>query len=180
MKKVIKAGLLSVFVLSAIFASGQKLKFGHTDMQAIVAEMPEMKEAQQKLEAEAKKIENRLVEMQTEYQKKVEEYMQNENLKQESPEKWDALTKADKEAEIQSLQTRIQQYQGSAQETLAKKQNELFKPVSDKFKAAVKEVAEAEGLIYVQDISTLLYFSPTQSIDITDKVKAKLAAKGSN
>ena len=57
-----------------------------------------------------------------------------------------------------------------------KKQIELYTPITEKVQNAIKAVAEEEEFTYIFDESTLLYFSTTQSIDVTDKIKAKLAA----
>jgi outer membrane protein len=156
------------------FTSAQNLKFGHTNSQEIMTLMPDTKLAQDELEKLAKTHTERFNAMKAEYEKKYTEYVENSQLKKESPEKWDDLTIADKESELQNLQQRLQNYEGLAQQKIAEKQNELLKPITDKITEAIKNVAVEGKFIYIFDISTLLYFSPDQSVDITPLVKKKL------
>lgn len=174
MKTVFRLGILFVFLLSFEYASAQKLKFGHTDSQAIMTALPDTKTAQKTLEAEGKKMELHLKNMQAEAQKKYNEYLENQNLAPASPEKWSELEYTDKEAELQGLQDRITKYQQSASDVLTKKQNELYKPILEKVKNAISEVATEGGFIYIFDINALLYFSESQSIDVTPLIKKKL------
>ncbi len=76
-----------------------------------------------------------------------------------------------------SLQQRLQSYDGSVQQKINAKQVELLTPISEKVQKAIKDVAEAGQYIYIFDESTLLYFSKTQSIDVTEDIKKKLAAE---
>ncbi|MCF6367038.1 MAG: OmpH family outer membrane protein [Bacteroidales bacterium] len=167
-----------VFLLTVVMGttSAQKLKFGHTNSQKLIDEMPETKKAKEELEALTAKYTTRFQEMQTEYQKKATEFSENEQLADASPEKWDDLTKEDKYSEIMGLQQRLQTYEASVQQKINDKQIELLTPISEKVQKAIKEVAEAGEYIYIFDESTLLYFSKTQSIDVTDEIKKKLAA----
>lgn len=175
MKNVLKLSILIVLLFAGSIVNAQK--FGHTDMQKIITQLPETEVAKKDLEKEAKKIENHLLGMQTEYQKLGETYMQNDKLNPKSPEKWDGATKADKLAEIQGLEVRIQKYQQTAQKTLADKQNKIYQPIYDKVKKAIKDVAVEGKFTYIFDISTLLYYDEKQSVDVSDKVKAKLSKK---
>lgn len=174
MKTILKTGIFIALIATVTQISAQKYKFGHTDSQKILQQMPELKDAQKKLQAEQKKIEERLLSMRTEYQNKVQAYMENEQLAAESPEKWDALTKADKEAEITSLEERITKYQTNAEQSLITKQEELYQPILKKIKDAIKDVAEEGNYIYIFDVNALLYYSETKSTDVTPMVKKKL------
>lgn len=168
-----------VFLMTVVMgtASAQKMKFGHTNSQKLIDEMPETVKAKAELEALTKKYTTRFQDMQAEYQKKYTEFAENGQLNPASPEKWDDLTQQDKEAEIMGLQQRLQQYEGSVQQKINAKQVELLTPISEKVQKAIKEVAEAGGYIYIFDESTLLYFSKTLSVDVTAEIKKKLAIK---
>ncbi len=174
MKAIFKLSVLLVFLLSAGYTSAQNFKFGHTDSQAVLASLNETKEAQKALEKEQKDIQDRLAEMQAEAQKVYADYLENINLAPESPEKWSQLVTKDKEAELQSLQQRIQNYQESARNTLAEKQNKLYQPILEKVQKAIKEVAKEGNFTYIFDVNSLLYFSADQSIDITPLLETKL------
>jgi len=175
MKTILKITTVAAMMLLMLGnVSAQKSKFGHIDSQALLMSLPETDAAKKSLEAEKKKIENRLVSMDTEAKKKYQEYMENEALAAASPEKWSDLEKRDKEAEIQSLQQRMQTFQASAEQELAKKQNELYEPILKKVDEAIKAVAEEGKYTYLFDVNAVLYFSPTQSVDVTSAVKSKL------
>ncbi len=176
MKVLLRLSIV-VFFLTTAFGtvSAQKLKFGHTNSQKLVEEMPETKKAREELQKITDKHKKRFEEMQAEYQQKYTEILENSELADESAEKWDELTMEDKQAEFMSLQQRIQAYEQNASEKINQKQIELFTPITEKVQNAIKAVAEEEEFIYIFDESTLLYFSKTQSIDVTDKIKKKLA-----
>lgn len=165
-----------VFFLTTAFGtvSAQKFKFGHTNSQKIVEEMPETKKAREELQALTEKHKKRFEEMQAEYQQKYSEIVENSELADESPEKWDELTMEDKQAEFMGLQQRIQAYEQSASEKINQKQVELYTPITEKVQNAIKAVAEEGGYTYIFDETTLLYFSKTQSIDVSDEIKKKL------
>jgi outer membrane protein len=174
MKTISKLSLVVILLISAGSLSAQKsFKFGHIDSQGILQQMPDTKTAQTALEEETKKIQEHLKTMQVEYQNKINEYMENENLVAGSPEKWSALIKQEKESEIQGLQQRIQDFQGSAEKSLSEKQTQLYQPILDKVDKAIKEVAKEGKFIYVFDVNTLLFYSD-ESIDIAPLVKQKL------
>ncbi len=178
MKVLIRLSAI-VFLLTVVMgtASAQKLKFGHTNSQKLIDDMPETKKAKEELEALTAKYTKRFQEMQAEYQNKYQVILENDQLNPASPEKWDDLTMEDKQAELMSLQQRLQSYEGSVQQKINAKQVELLTPISEKVQKAIKDVAEAGQYIYIFDESTLLYFSKTQSIDVTAEIKKKLAAE---
>lgn len=174
MKKSLNFALLIALIFSFGFTSAQKFKFGHTNSQEIMQALPDTQNAKTELEKLAKQHTDRFNAMKAEYEKKYTEYIENSQLKPESPEKWDELTYADKETELQSLQQRLTNYEAMAQQKLQEKQNELLKPITDKVTKAITDVAKEGAFTYIFDISTLLYFSEEQSIDITPLVKKKL------
>ena len=177
MKVLLRLSVVMIFLTTAFgTVSAQKLKFGHTNSQKIVEEMPETKKAREELQTLTDKHKKRFEEMQAEYQQKYTEIVENGELADESPEKWDELTMEDKQAEFMSLQQRIQAYEQNASEKINKKQMELYTPITEKVQDAIKAVAEEGEYIYIFDESTLLYFSKTQSIDVSEEIKKKLAA----
>ncbi len=178
MKKLIGLSVVLIFLSTAFNnVSAQKIKFGYTDSQKLVQEMPETKKAQEDLKALTEKHTKRFQDMQAEYQKKYQELVENSQLVDASPEKWDELTMQDKQQELMSLQQRMQSYEQSAQKAISDKQVELLTPITEKVQKAIKDVAEEGGYTMIFDEATLLYISKTQAIDVTDAVKKKLAVK---
>jgi outer membrane protein len=168
MKKLI--GLFVILFLSAgtmsMFAQTQK--FGHINVSELLSVMPERETAQVELQAFAVELEDELEIMQTELEKKYSEYLKNEKTLND-------VVKASRQQELQNLQTRIQDYQGTAQQNYAKKESELLQPILNKANKAIQEVGKENGFTYIFDISTgaVVYFAENTT-DVMDLVKKKL------
>lgn len=164
-----------VIVLCSIFFAGslsaQPLKFGHIDFQQLLVAMPEREVAKTALEKVQTDLETKLGQMQKEYQEKGKEYVALAQTKDAN----EALVKA-KQDEVQSLQERIQTFQQTAQEGLQKEETKQFQPVIEKARKAINEVAKEQGLLYVFEVNSVLYFSD-DSMDLLKLVKTKLGIK---
>lgn len=173
----------TISILAVLFiAVGMNLnaqtayKFGHIKSTELIQSLPESEQAQKAIEAEQKSMKDQMEIMNVEYNNKVNDFLTNQKLPAGDPKKWSEIISADKEKEIQGLQTRIQEFQQNASEILQSKQSELFKPILEKVDKALKEVAKENKFTYIFDVNTLLYFSE-ESIDITSMVRAKLGTK---
>jgi len=159
----------SLLLLVGASASAQTLKFGHIDFQQLVQGMNEFEVAQKAMAKLTTDLESQLGVMQKEYQTKSQEYVAL--IKQ--PNVTDAIRQA-KEADITSLQERIQTFQQQAQENLQKEQTKQMQPVVEKARKAVADVAKEQGLIYVFDAPSILYFDASLSVDILAAAKSKV------
>jgi len=165
-KGILITSLLSLFYCTNIFS--QNLKFGHIDSQKVLESMPQRDSAQKVLEKEFKEMENILQEMQVEFNKKYQSYLEKQDSL--SP-----IVKKAKEEELQQLQERVQNYQQTAQQDIQKRESALLKPIMDKAKSAIEEVGKENGFVYVFDTAggLLLYYSD-KSTDIFPLVCKKL------
>lgn len=168
MKNLFKVIALAVIVF-LLSASANAQKFGHINFQQLVQLMPETNTAQESLQTFGAQLEEQNTVMQKELQSKSQEYVAE-------MESMTTAVRQAKESEIQSLQQRIQAFQVSAQEELQKREGELLKPIVDKAKKALSDVAKENGLLYVFDVNGLLYYS-SESIDLLPMVKSKLGLK---
>jgi len=160
---------LSLFLLIAVFSFScfaQKAKFGHVDSNTLFTLMPEKEEATKSIEQYAMTLEQQLLALNEELETKYNDYVANETT-------YSPSIKQMKQEELVNLQQRIQTFQTQAQEDMQNKEVELLEPIYSKIQDAIKLVGEEQGLIYVFDVSTLLYFS-SESVDITPLVKTKL------
>jgi outer membrane protein len=143
LKKVAVA--LVLFVAATGFVQAQS-KTAHINVTDLLSQMPEMQTAQ----AELKKLEetyradiqgsmDELKNKFTQYNNEASTMSQEENQKR-------AL-------ELQGFERNIGEAQQAAQQELAKKQAELFEPISVKAKEAIERVAAAQGFDYVLDSS---------------------------
>ena len=133
----------ALLIGSTSFLNAQS-KVAHINTQELIESMPEMKSAKAELEKLAKTYEADIQKMATELQNKVKLY------DQEAPTKTDEVNQKRIE-EVGGMEQSIRQYQGTAQQDLAKKESELLKPIYEKAKKAIEAVASAQGFDYVLD-----------------------------
>ncbi|GGZ73897.1 OmpH family outer membrane protein [Algibacter mikhailovii] len=139
-------------------------KIAHINTQELIAAMPEAKAAQTEIETLGKTYQTDIQASITEYQNTVKQY------------EAEAATKTDEEnqkrgLELQEKQQRIQQFRSDAQQDIAKKEAELFKPIQEKAMAAINTVAKEKGYQYVLDRATLIV---AEGDDILADVKKNL------
>ncbi|MBV8390385.1 MAG: OmpH family outer membrane protein [Mucilaginibacter sp.] len=170
MKKLLKVALIAVcFVFAGSLAKAQS-KIGYVAVDAIVDQMPETKAAITTITAYNKQFIDQLTTMNNELQSKGQAYQAQRATMT------DAIRTA-KESELNDLQKRFQDYQNTAQQQVQAKQAELGKPIIEKVRAAVAQVAKEKGYAYVINSSqTDLVVSPTGD-DLAAEVKAKLGLK---
>lgn len=165
-KHLIVAMALLLSTASEAFAQTAP-KFGHIDRQKLMLMLPQRKDAEAKMQAFAKTLEERLKAMGTEYQSKLAE----------AQARAEQMTNTEREIamrELQDLEQRIVAAQEKAQEDLAKQEEELLDPMIRTTTDAIRAVAEENGFTYIFDTSTgtVLYFDRGE--DILPLVKTKL------
>jgi outer membrane protein len=84
------------------------------------------------------------------------------------------IIKQTKEREIADLETRITEFQASAEQDFARKQQELYDPLVNKAKDAINSVAKANGFTYILDISMGVVLFYEGGEDILPLVRANL------
>ena len=163
-KKVAVAVVL--FIAATSFVQAQS-KIAHINVTELLSQMPEMQAAQ----AELKKLEetyradiqsslDELKNKLTQYNNEASSMSQEENQKR-------AL-------ELQGFERNIGEAQQAAQQELAKKQAELFEPISKKAKEAIEKVAAAQGYDYVVDASPGGGILVSKGKDLLPDVKKEL------
>lgn len=168
MKQVILIALLALSLAPAAIAQSAT-KIGHIDRQRLLLTLPQRKGAEEKMQAFAKTLDERLKAMGAEYQAKVADAQARADKGELSETEKQMLVR-----EIGDLEQRIESARDKAQEDIAKMEEELLKPMIDETTKAIKEVAEEKSFTYILDVSTgtVLYFDRGE--DIMPLVKAKL------
>jgi outer membrane protein len=162
---------LAFGIMIGSFANAQTaMKLGHLNSQQLLSLMPEVATANKAIEAYAKTYQDQLEGMQKDYEKKIQEYTAQEKTMTEA-------MKEVKQKEIQDLQKRMEDLQQSAQDKIAAKKQELFKPILDKADKAIKDVAAEGGYDYIFDAGNGSLLFGKESLDILPKVKVKLGIK---
>ena len=170
MKKLLKVALVAVCLLSVGNFAKAQTKIGYINLNALIGLMPEAKTVKTTLDTYSKQFTDELASMQTELQNKGKEYQTGQATMNDA-------TKSAKQAELQDIQKRMQDYNTSAQQKFDEKSQELIKPLTDKAHVAVEAVAKEKGYTYVLDSGqTALVVAPPGD-DLMEAVKAKLAIK---
>ncbi|MBR3015048.1 MAG: OmpH family outer membrane protein [Bacteroidaceae bacterium] len=165
-----KIGLALALFLLPLGAMAQ-LYFAHTNSQNIISEMREYKTAMATLESMQKKYQDELNRVKDDFNAKYQSYLADvESLPRNIAER--------RQKELQDLATRQEQFQQEALQSLQLARQEAMTPIRQKVSEAIRAVAEADGYIYVFDLSTTpIAYVSSQSVDITDKVKAQLGIR---
>ena len=170
LKKIALVMLLALPM--GVFA--QNLKFGHINAQEIITVMPEFTKAQNDIQTLEKQLTAELQRTQEEFNKKYQEFQQaiaKDSLPPNIAER--------RQKDLQDMMQRQDQFQQDAQQQMAKAQNDAMTPIYQKLDNAIKAVGAAEGVIYIFDLArtSIPYVNESQSINLTNKVKAHLGIK---
>ena len=164
MKKMKNIVLIAATLLStAVF--GQKL--GHINSNDLLLAMPERTSIEADIQKYAQELEAQLATMSKEYQAKVQNYQSMQASMTEA-------IKEDKISEITNLEERISKFQQSAQKDLQAKEETLLKPLIDKAKKAIEDVAKENNYTYIFDAGVGVLLYKKDSDDIMPMVKKKL------
>lgn len=168
-KSIIFAVLLSAFSLT-VSAQGVVMKIGYTNVEYVLSQMPEAKQVDSEFKAYETQLQNQLQSKGAELQTKLQEYQQGAATMTD-------LVRADKEAELQSLNQRFEAFQREAQSSLQKKQGELYAPLFEKIGNAVKAVRSENGydMIFSTGVPGVdILLDADEKYDISDLIFKKL------
>ncbi|MDR0368233.1 MAG: OmpH family outer membrane protein, partial [Bacteroidales bacterium] len=132
--------------------------------------MPGIDTAQQAIQDYAKQLEDEMKAMYSEYEKKALDFQNTQATMSQSLQQT-------KMKELQDLEARIRTFEEQAQTELQSKQEELLRPIVDKAKAAIAEVAKENGYTYVFDSGMGVLLYSDESDNIMELVKKKIGIK---
>ena len=162
--------LILLTVVFALVVAADEMKIGFIYSEQIMIEYQEAVDAMKKLEAEAEELSKVYDEMQSDYQKLIEDY---EKRKMVSSDAW----KKAKQKEIISKEQQLQSYQMEhfgQSGSIYKKEEEYLGPVLDKINETLKKVGEDEGYSFVFDASKGMIVFADEALNLTDKVLEEL------
>ena len=171
-KGVLLIGILVLFL--SISVNAQKQQFAFFDIQQILVEMPEAEQAQALFEKEQNDVLVQFEEMQVTFNNLYQDYLTNQELPDNSPDKWSKIRAEEKQKALTDIQQRMQEFQMTAQEDLQKRQVELLTPVYNKIDSAVAVVAEEKGYPFVFSTEDVYFINEKKCIDITSLIKKAL------
>lgn len=152
-------------------ASGTAQKFAFVDTEYILNKMPAYKAAKDQLDRISKSYESEINRGYAALDEKVKQFQSEQVLLTSDRRQKKQQEIIDEEKKLKALQ---QKYFGRDGQ-LAKKQEELIKPIQDQVYAAVKAVAAEGGYAAIIDVAasaSVLYSSPRY--DKSDEVLSKL------
>lgn len=151
------------------------LSIGYVDPQAILDRMPEMSAVEQRLQNFIDGLNEEALNKQAAYQEELIAYQQRSAVISDE-------ARQEQEQRLGEMQAELQQLQVQYQQQVQQRQQELIGPLLQQVGTTINEVAEAQGLTYVLNVSTsngdaiILYASPEaqQQYDITQQVMDRL------
>ncbi|MDQ3141848.1 MAG: OmpH family outer membrane protein [Bacteroidota bacterium] len=156
-------GILCLFISSAICQ-----KVGHLNSSKFLDTLPESKQIATQLQTYEKALSTTGEEMISKFQNNLRKYQQEKQLGNLTP-----IQQQQMESDLTIEQDAIGKYQQSAQQSLNKRREELLKPLLDSINTALKELAKAEGFLFIFDSSvSLLYMN--DALDVTPLLLKKL------
>jgi outer membrane protein len=168
---MIKKILLALAVALPACAWAQAPKFGVVDVESIIPNMTEFKEAQDKINDASKTYESEYSKINEELQKKYAEYQELDK----DPSTLQSI-KERRMQDIQELDKKAQQFAQTAQQDLQRQQSQLMQPIQEKVLNAIKTVGNENGFTMIFPEGSAAYVS-TDVQDVTTLVKTKLGVK---
>jgi outer membrane protein len=170
MKKTLIAIVACLFLLGGNAMAQKSIKLGHINSNDLMQIMPGRDSAQAVLQTEVTSLEEQLKSMQSEMEKLYNDYMEKQSG-------WTELIRNTKQRELQDMGSRIQEFQENAQKTLQQREQDLLKPIIDRAKKAISDVAAEGGYTFILDSGTAAVLYSQDSEDIMPQVKKKLGLK---
>lgn len=163
-------------LLTNFFAGAQNEqichKIAHVDVEYILASWDAVKEVDSIVYAEQYQYEKQFESTYNQYLK-LEEAVNSGNF--------EGVVLEDKQLQFKQLGQRVQTFQYSVETALFERQQGLMKPLLDKVKGTINEVADEGGYDYVLSStsgeSSIVLFCRTERDDVTDQVLNKLGIK---
>lgn len=164
--------LFIALLLGLWSTAGFSQKFGYLNSAALLAEVPEVKQADANLKAFQTQLMKKGQEMAKDLQEKAALLERKKEQGTISPRDYQAQM-----AKLQEEEEAIGKYEQEVYARLAKKREEEYRPILDRVNKAMEEVAREHGFLLVFDSSTQVVVYAEESLDLTPLVKAKLGIK---
>lgn len=167
--KINKLAITVLFSCLLFGFTGYSQKFGYLNSQALLTELPEVKQADANLQALQTQLEKKGQQMVQELETNYKELQRKEQSGEISPKALEEEAKKLKEKEAE-----IGKYEQEMQKQLMTKRQEILQPVLEKVNTAIKQVAQENQFTYIFDSSAGLLLYAQDSMDVTALVKTKL------
>ena len=161
--------LIILFLIVAPIGVYAQDKLAYINTQEVFTQMPEIKEVETKLATKQEEIKKNLAAIQSEYDKKMEEF------KASTAEPTEAVL-TDRQKQIQQIQERYETYLENSDKEFQDLRQQLLAPLQQKMQTAIKAVGDKNGYTYIIEVGAIPYVS-TSAVDAGKLVKAELGIK---
>lgn len=168
MTTIIRYSLVLTMLFCMAFSANAQ-KFGYTNSQAILVEMPDVKLAESKLETLQKQLQTRYEQLMTKYQQ------MRGDLEKRYGE--GTLSQVQLDAELKVLgdkEKEIIDYEKDMMNQMQTRRAKEIQPILEKVQDAIDMVAKEQGYQYIFDQGSGVLLYAKEEDDITPLVKAKL------
>ena len=148
----------------------QAQRAGYITEQAVLAEMPEMQQAQQQLQQQVQSERQQLQQKQQQLQQRVQKFQNQSQMLSEQ-------TRQERMSRLREQQQQLREEMQQLRQQIAQQERELLRPVIDKYRSAVETVAEEQGLDFVITEQALVYTDDAAVTDVTQAVASRLGVE---
>ena len=169
MKHSILTFLTAVLIAGASVtsANAQSIQIGYADPEIIITYMPGYQTVQQQMAIEYRTSQEALQALAEDFQERVDRYQRQQPLLSEE-------RRAEREAELATLQQEIQQSAAAKDDELAARQDELMAPLLQQVQDAIDAIAAEKGLDLVMRSPALLYVNSDRVVNINVDIARRL------
>lgn len=177
MKSKLIVAVLAIIALIGTESQAQQAaaapKIGWTNVDYVMTLLPDYKKIENELQIQQQQIEKAMQEKSKEFEDKYKAYQANAS-------KWSEIIRADKEKELNRLQTDFQDFQRTSQESLQKKQQQLLQPVMVKIQGAIDAVGKDNGYTYIFNMDAganttpIILFAGSEDLNVSNLILKKL------
>lgn len=160
--------ILAILLFSATTVQNSN-KLGYVNSLELLDQMPAVKQAKSKLNAQKQQSEKLLQAQAKKFQDRYQKALQDAQAGKLSPNQQKNVEK-----ELATLQESVLKSERKMQQDLMKKEQQLFKPIQTKVKNAIKAVAKKKGYRFIFDSSAGLILHAEESDNLLPAVKAQL------
>ena len=146
MRNLITLFISILFISVPVSTIEAQSKVAHINTQQLISEMPDVISAQKELKKLEEQYAKELDSSVKEFQTKAQTYSGDAQNQTE-------LINQQRQAELEGMQQRIQEFRETASQELQKRNAEMMKPLYEKARVSITKIASSQGFDYVLDSS---------------------------
>ncbi len=166
------AALALVALAGPVAAQQAPMRIGYINTQKLLQEAPGTQEVQQRIRTELQPFDQQLRALEDSLRALQQQFGQE-------PAGMTEQARTQRQQQFQTQASALQQRAAQVQQEAAQKQNELLAPVMQRIEEAISAVRQEGGYAMLFDAATDAIVSADTTLDVTDRVLARLRQQGS-